>query len=136
MMLRIVGQRVCEYSAISLSARQNAAAAGAPAGGLTGRVVAAAARGGTAHMTRETGMSRELKTEQELLELVVKALDANPATAGWIPTGFHETVDDETGCNWDISHLHRDRKDADQRDVASSAAAGIINELRARYNLR
>ena len=81
-------------------------------------------------------MSRELKTEQELLELVVKALDTNPATAGWIPTGLHETADDETGCNWDISHLHRDRKDADRREVASSAAAGIINELRGRYNLR
>ncbi|MGF6568823.1 hypothetical protein SAMN05443245_2253 [Paraburkholderia fungorum] len=81
-------------------------------------------------------MSRELKTEQELLELVVKALDANPATAGWIPTGFHETVEDETGCNWDISHLHRDRKDADKRDVANTAAAGVINGLRARYNLR
>jgi hypothetical protein len=87
-------------------------------------------------MTMETGMSRELKTEQELLELVVKALDANPATAGWIPTGFHETVDDEDGCNWDITHLHRDRKDADVRDAANSAAAAIINELRSRYNLR
>ncbi|MGA9915305.1 MAG: hypothetical protein WBR17_22530 [Paraburkholderia sp.] len=84
----------------------------------------------------ETGMSRELKTEQELLELVVKALDANPATVGWIPTGFHETVDDEDGCNWDITHLHRDRKDADVRDAANSAAAAIINELRSRYNLR
>ena len=81
-------------------------------------------------------MSRELKTEQELLALVVKALDANPATAGWIPTGFHETVDDESGCNWDISHLHRDRKDADAREEASRAAAGVINELRGRYNLR
>ncbi|WP_175149364.1 hypothetical protein [Paraburkholderia ultramafica] len=98
--------------------------------------VAAAARGGTAHITMEAGMSRELKTERELLELVVKALDANPATAGWIPTGFHETVEDEDGCNWDITHLHRDRKDADVRDVASSAAAAIINELRGRYNLR
>ncbi|NPT45680.1 hypothetical protein GNZ12_31045 [Paraburkholderia sp. 1N] len=81
-------------------------------------------------------MSRELKTEQELLELVVKALDANPATTGWIPTGFHETVDDEDGCNWDITHLHRDRKDADVRDAANSEAARIINELRSRYNLR
>jgi hypothetical protein len=99
-------------------------------------VAAAAARGGTAPMTRETGMSRELKTEQELLELVVKALDANPDTAGWIPTGFHETVEDEAGCNWDISHLHRDRKDADRREVANSKAAAIINELRGRYNLR
>ncbi|WP_144146169.1 hypothetical protein [Paraburkholderia sp. BCC1884] len=81
-------------------------------------------------------MSRELKTEQELLELVVKALDANPATAGWIPTGFHETADDEDGCNWDINHLHRDRKDADARDAASGIAAGIINGLRGRYNLR
>ena len=87
-------------------------------------------------MTMETRMSRELKTEQELLELVVKALDANPSTAGWIPTGFHETVEDEGGCNWDISHLHRDRKDADKRDAANSAAAAIINELRGRYNLR
>ena len=81
-------------------------------------------------------MSRELKTEQELLELVVKALNANPDTAGWIPTGFHETVEDEEGCNWDISHLHRDRKDADRREVANSKAAAIINELRGRYNLR
>ena len=81
-------------------------------------------------------MARELKTEQELLELVVKALDADPATAGWIPTGFHETVEDEEGCNWDISHLHRDRKDAEVRDAASKAAAGIINGLRGRYNLR
>jgi hypothetical protein len=98
--------------------------------------MAAAARGGTAPMTREAHMSRELKTEQELLALVVKALDANPATAGWIPTGFHETVDDEDGCNWDITHLHRDRKDADVREVATSQAAGIINDLRHRYNLR
>ncbi|MFM0071908.1 hypothetical protein PQQ86_12110 [Paraburkholderia sediminicola] len=97
--------------------------------------MAAAARGGTAPMTRETDMSRELKTEQELLGLVVQALDANPATAGWIPTGFHETVEDEDGCNWDITHLHRDRKDAEVRDVATSEAAGIINDLRHRYNL-
>jgi hypothetical protein len=87
-------------------------------------------------MTRETGMSRELKTEQELLELVVKALDEDPATAGWIPTGFHETVEDEDGCNWDITHLHRDRRDSDLREAASSAAAPIINRLRERYNLR
>ncbi|MFM0500489.1 hypothetical protein [Paraburkholderia caffeinilytica] len=80
-------------------------------------------------------MSRELKTEQELLGLVVKALDANPVTAGWIPTGFHETVEDEDGCNWDITHLHRDRKDAEVREVATSEAAGIINDLRRRYNL-
>jgi hypothetical protein len=96
----------------------------------------AAARGGTAPMTRETDMPRELKTEQELLGLVVKALDANPATAGWIPTGFHETVEDEDGCNWDITHLHRDRKDAEVRGVANSEAAGIINDLRRHYNLR
>ena len=87
-------------------------------------------------MTLETDMSRELKTEQELLGLVVKALNANPATAGWIPTGFHETVDDEQGCNWDITHLHRDRKDADLRDTAAAQAAGIINEVRSHYNLR
>ncbi|WP_345810917.1 hypothetical protein AAGS40_08895 [Paraburkholderia sp. PREW-6R] len=81
-------------------------------------------------------MSRELRNEQELLTIVVKALDANPSTAGWIPTGLHETVDDESGCNWDISHLHRDRKDADVRERATSDAAGIINGLRSRYNLR
>jgi hypothetical protein len=98
--------------------------------------MAAAARGGTAYMTTETDMSRELKTERELLELVVKALDANPETAGWIPTGFHETVEDEEGCNWDVTHLHRDRKDADVREVAVSAAARIINDLRSCYNLR
>jgi hypothetical protein len=98
--------------------------------------IAAAARGGTAHMTMENGMSRELKTERELLELVVQALDANPVTSGWIPTGFHETVEDEEGCNWDINHLHRDRKDTDARDAASRVAGEIINDLRGRYNLR
>ncbi|MFM0550647.1 hypothetical protein P0D69_06660 [Paraburkholderia sediminicola] len=134
MMLRIVGQRVRVFRP-SAFARRSVAAADLR---VRRRPVAAAtaARGGTAHMTRETGMSRELKTEQELLALVVKALDANPSTAGWIPTGFHETVDDESGCNWDISHLHRDRKDADVAEIANSAAAGIINELRGRYNLR
>jgi hypothetical protein len=87
-------------------------------------------------MTRDNRMSRELKSGQELLALVVQALDANPVTAGWIPTGFHETVEDEDGCNWDITHLHRDRKDADAREAASKVAAQIINELRGRYNLR
>jgi hypothetical protein len=81
-------------------------------------------------------MERELKTEKELIGLVVAALDANPDTAGWISTGLHEEVDDEDGCNLNITHLHRDRKDADVRDVALAAAAGIINDLRSRYNLR
>jgi hypothetical protein len=81
-------------------------------------------------------MDRELKTEQELIGLVVAALNGNPDTAGWIPTGLHEEVEDEEGCNWNISHLHRDRKDADVRDVALTAAARIINDLRSRYNLR
>lgn len=87
-------------------------------------------------MPMETVMERELKTEKELIGLVVAALDANPDTAGWIPTGLHEEVDDEDGCNWNITHLHRDRKDADVRQVALAAAAGIINDLRSRYNLR
>jgi hypothetical protein len=87
-------------------------------------------------MPMETVMERELKTEKELIGLVVAALDANPDTAGWIPTWLHEEVDDEDGCNWNITHLHRDRKDADVRDVALAAAAGIINDLRRRYNLR
>jgi hypothetical protein len=90
----------------------------------------------SARMPMETVMERELKTEKELIGLVVAALDANPDTAGWIPTGLHEEVDDEDGCNWNITHLHRDRKDADVRDVALAAAAGIINDLRSRYNLR
>ncbi|RFU44695.1 hypothetical protein [Paraburkholderia sp. DHOC27] len=81
-------------------------------------------------------MQRELKTERELFALMVAALDANPATAGWIPTGLREEVEDESGCNWNISHLHRDRKDADVRDAALAAAAPIINDLRSRYNLR
>lgn len=81
-------------------------------------------------------MDRELKTEKELIGLVVAALNANPDTTGWIPTGLHEEVEDEDGCNWNITHLHRDRKDADVRDAALAAAAGIINDLRSRYNLR
>ena len=81
-------------------------------------------------------MPRELKTEQELLGIVVQALDANPNTAGWIPTGLHEHAEDSEGCNWNISHLHRDRRDADVRDIAMSAAAEISNELRKQYNLQ
>jgi hypothetical protein len=81
-------------------------------------------------------MNRELKTEQELIGLVVAALNGNPDTAGWIPTGLREQVEDEDGCNWNISHLHRDRKDEDVRDAALSSASHIINGLRSRYNLR
>lgn len=81
-------------------------------------------------------MDRALKTEKELIGLVVAGLNANPDTAGWIPTGLHEEVEDEDGCNWNITHLHRDRKDAEVRDAALAAAAGIINDLRSRYNLR
>jgi hypothetical protein len=81
-------------------------------------------------------MDRELKNEQELIRLVVAALDANPYTSGWIPTGLREQAEDDNGCNWDISHLHRDRKDAEVRDLALAAAAPIINDLRTRYNLR
>jgi hypothetical protein len=87
-------------------------------------------------MTVETLMTRELKTEQELIGLVVNALNANLDTAGWIPTGLREQVEDDDGCNWNISHLHRDRKDADVRDIALAAAARIIDDLRSRYNLR
>jgi hypothetical protein len=84
----------------------------------------------------ETDMQRELKTEKELLGIVVKAFDATPETAGWIPTGLYEHPEDADGCNWDITHMHRDRKDADVREIATSAAADIIKDLRARYNLR
>jgi hypothetical protein len=81
-------------------------------------------------------MDRELKTERELLGLVVAALNGNPDTAGWIPTGLREQVEDEDGCNWNISHLHRDRKDEEVRDAALASAKQIINDLRSRYNLR
>jgi hypothetical protein len=81
-------------------------------------------------------MNRELKTERELIGLVVAALNGNPDTAGWIPTGLREQVEDEDGCNWNISHLHRDRKDEDARDAALASASNIINGLRSRYNLR
>jgi hypothetical protein len=81
-------------------------------------------------------MNRELKTERELIGLVVAALNGNPDTAGWIPTGLREQVEDEDGCNWNISHLHRDRKDEDVRDAAVALASNIINGLRSRYNLR
>jgi hypothetical protein len=99
------------------------------------RVFAAGHGGFRAHL-EETVMDREFKTQQELIALVVAALNANPETAGWIPTGLREEVEDEEGCNWNISHLHRDRKDADVRDAALAAAAPIINDLRRRYNLR
>lgn len=35
-------------------------------------------------------MLHELKTAQELLEIVSNALDANADTAGWSPTGIQE----------------------------------------------
>jgi hypothetical protein len=84
---------------------------------------------------KEAIMSRELVTEHELLSHVVRAFNANPVTAGWIPTGLHEHEEDAEGCNWNISHMHRDRSDADVRDVAMVEGAEIINGLRARYNL-
>jgi hypothetical protein len=87
-------------------------------------------------MTMETDMSRELKTEQELLDIVTKALDANADTTGWIPTGIQEHAEDSEGCNWNINYLHGDSKDADVKEIVMPAAEEIINELRRHYNLR
>ena len=81
-------------------------------------------------------MSRELKTEQELLGLVVKALDANPATAGWIPTGFHETVEDETAATGTSAICIATVRTPTWARLRAAPPPGIINELRGRYNLR
>ena len=81
-------------------------------------------------------MSRQLKTEQELLDIVTKALDVNSDTTGWIPTGIQEHAEDSEGCNWNINYLHGDSKDADVKEIVMPAAEEIINELRIHYNLR
>ena len=81
-------------------------------------------------------MPRELKTDQELLEIVTKALEANADTTGWCPTGIQEHAEDSEGCNWNINYLQGDSKDADVKDIVMPAAEAIINELRKQYNLR
>ena len=81
-------------------------------------------------------MSRELKTEQALLEIVTKALEANADTTGWIPTGIQEHAEDSEGCNWNINYLRGDSTDADVKEIVMSAAEGIINELRNQYSLQ
>ena len=50
-------------------------------------------------MAMETDMPRELKAEQERLEIVSKALDASADTTGWSPTGIPEHAEDSEGCN-------------------------------------
>jgi hypothetical protein len=87
-------------------------------------------------MVMETDMLRELKTEQELLEIVSKALDANADTTGWSPTVIQEHTEDSERCNWNINYLHGDSKDADVKEIVMSAAEAIINDLRKQYNLR
>jgi hypothetical protein len=84
----------------------------------------------------ETKMPRELKTEQELVEIVTKALEANADTTGWSPTGIQEHAEDSEGCNWNINYLHGDSKDADVKEIVMPAAAEIINELHKEYNLQ
>jgi hypothetical protein len=87
-------------------------------------------------MAMESDMPRELKTEQELLEIVSKALDANTHTTGWSPTGIQEHAEDSEGCNWNINYLHGDSKDADVKEIVMSAAEEIIDGLRKQYNLQ
>jgi hypothetical protein len=72
-------------------------------------------------MVMETDMLRELKTEQELLEIVSKALDANADTTGWSPTGIQEHAEDSERRNWNINYLHGDSKDADVKEIVISA---------------
>lgn len=80
-------------------------------------------------------MPREARTEQELLALVSAALESNPDTCGWSPTGIQEQVEDSEGCNWDIPYLRGNSDAADVKDVVMPVAAGIINTLRSRYSL-
>jgi hypothetical protein len=88
-------------------------------------------------MAMESDMPRELKTEQELLEIVSKALDANADTTGWSPKGIQEHGEDSEGCNWNINYLRGDSQDADVKEIVMSAAEEIINDgLRKQYNLQ
>jgi hypothetical protein len=87
-------------------------------------------------MAMESDMLHELKTAQELLEIVSNALDANADTAGWSPTGIQEHAEDSEGCNWNINYLHGDSQDADVKEIVMAAAEGIINGIRKQYNLQ
>ncbi|CAG4897379.1 hypothetical protein [Paraburkholderia saeva] len=80
-------------------------------------------------------MLREARTEQELLALVSAALESNPDTCGWSPTGIQEQEEDTEGCNWDIHYLRGNTDAAEVKDVVMPVAAGIINTLRNRYSL-
>jgi hypothetical protein len=87
-------------------------------------------------MAMEVAMPRELKTEQELLEIVTNALGANADTTGWGPTGIQEHAEDAEGCNWNINYLHGDSKNAVVKEIVMPAAAEIINKLRKQYALQ
>ena len=80
-------------------------------------------------------MMRELRTEQQLLDMVTKALAANPETTGWSPSAVHEHLEDEHGCNWDIHYLRGDSNSANVKERAMPMASRVINDLRNRYNL-
>jgi hypothetical protein len=92
-------------------------------------------RGGPAHIAMEIDMTRELRTEQELMQIVSRALADNPDTTGWSPTAIQEHIEDEGGCNWDIDYLHGDSKSANVKEIVMPAASKVINDLRSRYNL-
>ncbi len=81
-------------------------------------------------------MARSLKTEEELMELVTEALEADPITAGWAPAAIHRHEPDDNGCNWNVRDIRRVGPDADVAVVAGQAAVGIIETIRARNNLR
>lgn len=81
-------------------------------------------------MAIETDIPRELKPEQELLEIVSKALGVNADTNEWSPTGIRSTLKTSQGCNWKINYLRGDWKDADVKEIVMLAAEEIINGLR------
>jgi len=80
-------------------------------------------------------MTRELRTEQQLLEMVTKALAANPETSGWSATAVQEHPEDEQGCNWEIHYLHGASDCANAKESVMPVASRVINDLRNRYNL-
>jgi hypothetical protein len=95
----------------------------------------ARSRGAPVRIAMEIDMTRELRTEQDLMEIVSRALADNPDTTGWSPTAIQEHVEDEEGCNWDIDYLHGDSRSANVREIVMPAASKVINDLRRRYNL-
>jgi hypothetical protein len=85
-------------------------------------------------MAMETDMPRELKAEQELLEIVSKALDASADTTGWSPTGIQEhamrTQSREQHPNGDNTEHNIDEAVEDTFPASDPPSMGGVTKIR------